>query len=67
MKANVGLVFGIVVDKNRELPEHDPKRKYKGRSVFQGNIVWDEEGNWAASWDLVQRRWKRRDAQMHMA
>ena len=45
-KANVGLVFGIVVEKNQELPEHDPKRKYKGRAVFQGNNVWDEEGNW---------------------
>ena len=46
-KANVGLVFGIVLEKNHELPEHDPKRKYKGRAVFQGNNVWDEEGIWA--------------------
>ena len=44
-EANVGLVFGIVVEKNHELPERDPKRKYKGRAVFQGNNVWDEEGN----------------------
>ena len=44
-KANVGLTFGIVVEKNHELPEHDPNRKYKGRAVFQGNNVWDEEGN----------------------
>ena len=26
-KANVGLIFGIVVEKNQELPEHDPNRK----------------------------------------
>ena len=51
-KANVGLVFGIVVEKNHELPEHDPKRKYKGRAVFQGNNVWDEEGNWAVFQEL---------------
>ena len=52
VKANVGLVFGIVVEKNHELPEHDPKRKYKGRAVFQGNNVWDEEGNWAVFQEL---------------
>ena len=40
-KANVGLIFGIVVEKNHELPEHDPNRKYKGRAVCQGNNVWD--------------------------
>ena len=51
-KANVGLIFGIVVEKNRELPEHDPNRKYKGRAVFQGNNVWDEEGNWAVFQEL---------------
>ena len=40
-KANVGLIFGIVVQKNHELPDHDTNRKYKGRAVFQGNNVWD--------------------------
>ena len=44
-KANVGLVFGIVVEKNHELPPNDVKRKYKGRAVFQGNHVRDETGN----------------------
>ncbi len=38
-KANVGLVFGIVVEKNHELPETDPARKYKGRALVQGNNV----------------------------
>ena len=32
-KANVGLIFGIVVEKNHELPEQDPNRKYKASSV----------------------------------
>ena len=38
-KANMGLIFGIVVEKNQELPEHDPNRKYKGRATFQGNSL----------------------------
>ena len=33
-KANVGLIFGIVVEKTHKLSEHDPNRKYKGRAVF---------------------------------
>ena len=45
-------MFGIVVEKNHELPEDDPKRKYKGRAVFQGNHVKDEAGNWAIFADL---------------
>ena len=36
---NVGLVFGIVVEKNHELNPSDKRRKYKGRTVFQGNHV----------------------------
>ena len=46
-KINVGLVFGIVVEKNVELDPTDKRRKYKGRAVFQGNNVRDEYGNWA--------------------
>ena len=46
-KVNVGLVFGIVVEKNHELKPDDKRRKYKGRAVFQGNNVRDEWGNWA--------------------
>ena len=44
---NVGLVFGIVVEKNYELPETDHRRKFKGRAVFQGNNVKDQDNNWA--------------------
>ena len=51
-KVNVGLVFGIVVEKNYELDKTDKRRKYKGRAVFQGNNVKDEEGNWAIFQEL---------------
>ncbi len=39
-----GNVFDICVLKGSELPLGDKGRKYKGRTVFQGNRVWDE--NW---------------------
>ena len=45
-------VFGIVVEKNSELPEDDPRRKYKGRAVLGGDQVRDEEGNGAIFRDL---------------
>jgi hypothetical protein len=38
-----GRVFGICVEKNAELLEGDPSRKYKGRVVFQGNQVLDQK------------------------
>ena len=46
------MVFGIVVEKNHELDPKDPRRKYKGRAVFQGNHVRDQDGNWALFADL---------------
>ena len=49
---NVGLVFGIVVEKNFELDAGDPRRKYKGRAVFQGSNVRDQDGNWAIFQEL---------------
>jgi hypothetical protein len=51
-KANVGLVYGIVVEKNAELDESDPRRKMKGRAVFQGNAVRDEYGDAAIFQEL---------------
>ena len=42
--ANVGMVFGIFVEKNHELPETDARRKFKGCAVFQGNTN-DKAGN----------------------
>ena len=50
--ATVGLVFGIVVEKNHELDPSDKRRKYKGRAVYQGNNVRDQDGNWAIFADL---------------
>ena len=44
VKAHVGRVFELCVEKGSELRADDPARKYKGRSVFQGNDVKDE--NW---------------------
>ena len=42
--ANLGYLFGICVEKNSEQPEGHPSRKFKGRVVFQGNRVVDQ--NW---------------------
>ena len=42
--AHVGSIFDICVEKNSELAEGDPMRKYKGRVVFGGNNVLD--ANW---------------------
>ena len=34
--AHVGRILDICVEKNSELPESDPNRKFKGRVVFEG-------------------------------
>ena len=44
LKVHVGRIFDICVEKGSELPLGDPARKFKGRVVFQGNQVKDE--NW---------------------
>ena len=41
-KIHVGKVFELCVEKGSELPKGSPLRKYKGRTVFQGNDVKDE-------------------------
>ena len=46
-KTHVGRIFDICVEKNAELPLGDPNRKFKGRVVFHGNNVKDEDNNWA--------------------
>ena len=38
-KVHVGNVFELCVEKGSELPKGNPLRKYKGRTVFQGNKV----------------------------
>ena len=51
-RIHVGSVFGICVEKNAELPDGHPNRKYKGRFVFQGNHGRDEENMMALFQDL---------------
>ena len=51
-KAHIGSLFGIIVEKNAELPVDDPRRKYKGRAVFAGDRVRDEAGQWTIFQDL---------------
>ena len=46
-KAHVGLAFGIAGINHHELPEDDPFRVYKGRYVFQGRNVRDENNDYA--------------------
>ena len=51
-RVHVGSVFGICGEKNAELPPTNPLRKFKGRYVFQGNQVRDEENMMALFQDL---------------
>ena len=44
-KVHVGKIFEICVEKGSGLPQGDPMRKYKERTVFQGNNVKDEAGD----------------------
>ena len=51
--AHFGIVFDICVEKNHHLPAGSPGRKFKGRAVYQGNNVRDQDGNWAIFQDLA--------------
>ena len=44
IKVHVGRIFDFVVEKNSELSDSDPKKKFKGRAVFEGSYVKDEAG-----------------------
>ena len=44
---HMGRIFDICVEKNPELPKSDPTRKYKGRVLFGGDNVVDQ--NWEAA------------------
>ena len=44
-KVHVGKVFEICVEKGSELPGGHKLRKFKGRTVFQGNNVRDENAD----------------------
>eukprot|EP00439_Symbiodinium_sp_Y106_P006827 s4042_g1.t1 len=47
IKAHLGRIFQICSIEGDELPEGHPDRKWKGRSVFQGNRVSDEHNDHA--------------------
>ena len=51
-RIHVGSIFGICTEKNAELPTGDPRRKMKGRIVFRGNQVSDEDDFYAVFADL---------------
>ena len=44
---STSVTFSVCVEKNCELPPGHPKRKFKGRVVFQGNRVTNK--NWEAA------------------
>ena len=46
-EVHMGMLFGLVVEKNPDLPVGDPRRKLKGRAVFQGDNVVNQ--NWEAA------------------
>ena len=50
--AHFGRVFDICVEKNHHLPLGSPGRKFKGRAVYQGNNVRDQDGPWAVFQEL---------------
>ena len=43
--AHFGTVFDICLEKSQHLPEGSLGRKFKGRAVYQGNNVKDQDGN----------------------
>ena len=49
---HVGRIFAIIVEKNAELEPDNPQRKFKGRVVFQGNEVKDQNYEVAMFQDL---------------
>ena len=46
-KVHIGRIFELCHEKGSELPVGHPGRKFKGRVVFMGNQVRDEENNMA--------------------
>ena len=52
VEVNFGYLFGICVEKNLELPPGHPRRKFKGRVVFQGNRVTNQSWEAAVLQDL---------------
>ena len=51
-EANLGYLFGICTKKNSEQPLGHPPHKFKGRVVFQGNRVFNQDWQRAVFEDL---------------
>ena len=49
---HIGRLFAILVEKNAELPEGHKDRKFKGRVVFDGSDVVDQDKNVALFQEL---------------
>ena len=49
---HVGRIFSFCREKTSELAPNDPRRKFKGRVVFQGNQVKDQNWNTAMFQEL---------------
>ena len=47
MTRHFGRIVELCFEKGSELAPDDPNRKIKGRSVFLGNNVRDQDFNWA--------------------
>ncbi len=54
-KCHIGDVFGICGERGEEVPKDDPRRKMKGRGVFRGCDVEDEDGAEAMFMELSRR------------
>ena len=52
VEEHFGRVHELCYEKNSELPDDDPRKKYKGRDVFLGDQVKDQDGNVALFNDL---------------
>ena len=51
-ECHLGYIFDLCVQKNSELADGDPRKKYKGRVVFQGNRVVNQNHEAALFEDL---------------
>ncbi len=53
---HIVMVLGICVKNGSELPQRHPGRKYKGRCIFKGNAVRDEDHYAAVFQDFIAKR-----------
>ena len=66
---HLGRIFEACYEKGSELSPDDPRRKFKGRTVFQGNNVRDENSDHALfsmNSDHLPLPWKLPNCSMHM-